>query len=118
MVSQDSIILGGLGYLSEQEQMELSSHLEQKLYAHSKDIRRYVIEKYGVDYTVEGLGRLLSRLDFVFKKTKHVLGKGDLEKQLLFEKQYRKLKKKKEAGDEICFMDGVRSLYNSANARG
>lgn len=108
----------GLSYLSSQEQQELSFHLEQKLYLYSKDIRQYITEKYGVDYTVEGIRRLLKRLGFVYKKTKHLPGKADIEKQLAFEKSYRKLKHRKADGDEIYFMDGVHPLHNSMNANG
>lgn len=107
-----------LSYLSEEELKELESHLESKMYLHSKDIRHYIEITYKVTYTLEGVRALLSRLNFVYKKTKHLPGKGDLEKQKAFEKQYRKLKKSKSKDDKIYFMDGVHPLHNSMLCNG
>ena len=45
-------------------------------------------------------------------------GKGDLEKQKAFEKQYRKLKANKGIADKIYFMDGVHPLHNSMLCNG
>jgi len=61
--------VSGLSYLTTQKQNELSSHIEQKLYANSKEIKEYVVQKYGINYSVEGIRKLLSRLDFVYKKS-------------------------------------------------
>lgn len=110
--------VGGSSYLSSEEYSELSLHLEEKLYCHSKEIKQYVLEKYGIEYTVEGIRKVLKNMGFVYKKTKHLPGKGDIESQLAFEKSYRKLKRKKAAEDEIYFMDGVHPLHNSVNANG
>jgi transposase len=99
--------VSGLSYLSTSEIAELEKHLEAKMYFHSKDIRHYIEKKYGVVYTVEGVRGLLKRLNFVYKKTKHIPGKGDLEKQKSFVNQYRELKAHKSKCDKIYFMDGV-----------
>ena len=97
--------VSGLSYLSTSEVAELDKHLEQSMYLYSKDICSYIKKKYGVTYTAEGVRGLLKRLNFVYKKTKHLPGKGDLEKQKAFEKQYRSLKASKSKNDKIYFMD-------------
>ena len=107
-----------LSYLSEDEVQKLDAHLQKKMYLHSKDIRHYIEDTYKVTYTLEGVRALLARLNYVYKKTKHLPGKGDLEKQKAFEKQYRKLKATKDRADEIYFMDGVHPLHNSMLSNG
>jgi transposase len=107
-----------LSYLSARELKELEDHLESTMYLHSKDIRHYIEKTYGVSYTVEGVLALLGRLHFVYKKTKHLPGKGDLAKQKSFEKEYRKLKASKEKVDGIYFMDGVHPLQDSMRCNG
>jgi transposase len=109
---------GGLSYLSPIEIVELNTHLEGTMYLHSKDIQQYIVTKYNVQYTVSGTRMLLRRMGFVYKKTKHLPGKGDLEKQYAFEKAYLKLKANKGGDDEIYFMDGVHPLHNSINCNG
>ena len=109
---------GGLSYLTQEDQALLSEHLQDKLYVHSKDIKAYVKATYGVEYTEEGIRGLIKKLGFVYKKTKHLPGKADVQKQKEFEKQYRKLKQNKALEDEIYFMDGVHPLHNSITANG
>ena len=96
-----------LSYLSEEELQKLDSHLQSKMYVHSKDIRHFIEKTYSVTYTLEGVRGLLARLNYVYKKTKHLPGKGNLEKQKAFEREYRRLKARKGKEDKIYFMDGV-----------
>ena len=83
---------GGLYYLSADESKELDTHISDNMYLHSKHIQQYILSKYNVYYTVEGTRMLLKRLGFVYKKTKHLPGKGDLEKQYDFVNDYQALK--------------------------
>ena len=88
------------------------------MYLHSKNIQQHILSKYNVYYTVEGTRMLLKRMGFVYKKTKHLPGKGDLEKQHDFVKSYQALKSGLGKHDEIYFMDGVHPLHNSINCNG
>jgi transposase len=109
---------GGLSYLTVEQIKELDSHLSDHMYLHSHNIQDYIFTQYGVKYTVEGTRGLLKHMGFVYKKTKHLPGKGDLEKQYAFEKAYRRLKADLKKHDEIYFMDGVHPLHNSINCNG
>lgn len=109
---------GGLSYLSADELKELDTHISNKMYLHSKKIQQHILAKYNVYYTVEGTRMLLKRMGFVYKKTKHLPGKGDLEKQHDFVKSYQALKSDLGKHDEIYFMDGVHPLHNSINCNG
>lgn len=107
-----------LSYLSAKETEKLDQHLQSKMYLHSKDIRHYIEKTFKVVYTLEGVRALLERLNFVYKKTKHIPGKGNIEDQKAFEKRYRQLKLDKAKNDKIYFMDGVHPLHNSMLCNG
>ena len=57
-------------------------------------------------------------MGFVYKKTKHLPGKGDLKKQQEFVEQYNELKNNLAKEDTIYFMDGVHPLHNSMTCKG
>jgi transposase len=56
---------GGLSYLSSEDLKTLEAHLLDKMYLHSKHIQCYILERYKVNYTVEGTRVLLNRMDFI-----------------------------------------------------
>jgi transposase len=109
---------GGLSYLRSEEIEELGAHLDETMYLHSKDIQQHILTQYGIEYTTEGTRMLLKRMGFVYKKTKHLPGKGDLKKQYAFVKAYQSLKSGLGKHDAIYFMDGVHPLHNSINCNG
>ena len=106
----------GLSYLSKYEMAKLDAHLQKNLYPTSKEIAHYIEQNYGVKYTVEGVRWLLHKLNFVFKKTKHLPGKSNLKKQKAFVTKYYEIKVSKGKDDEIYFMDGVHPIHNSITA--
>ncbi len=69
-------------------------------------------------YTVEGIRDLLRRLNFVFKKTKHLPGKGDVVQQKEFVEKYKEIKAGKGKEDKIYFADAVHPLHNSIVSQG
>lgn len=105
--------IGGLSYLSAEEQQNLDAHLAGNLYQTAKEVAHYIAREYGIVYSVEGVRDLLGRLGFVFKKTKHLPGKGDVVQQMEFVEQYHAIKAGKGEQDEIYFADAVHPLHNS-----
>ena len=108
----------GLSYLSNEELKELDIHLQENMYRTAKEAGHYIEVKYGVTYCVEGVRSLLGRLNFVFKKTKHLPGKGDVAMQKAFVEQYKQLKAAKGEDDQIYFTDAVHPLHNSILSEG
>jgi transposase len=98
--------------LSESELAALDAHVQSNLYLTSKDVAAWVEETYQVSYTASGMTALLHRLGFVYKKPKLVPGKADPQKQEAFLAEYEELKKNKEEGDPILFMDAVHPQHN------
>ena len=110
--------MGKQSLLTDLQQQELKSHLENTIYLSSLEICDFVIKKYNIYYTPKGMTNLLHRLGFVYKKPKLIPGKANKEKQLAFLKKYRELKKNLSPDDKILFMDGVHPQHNSKPAYG
>ncbi|MDR1478402.1 MAG: winged helix-turn-helix domain-containing protein, partial [Planctomycetaceae bacterium] len=61
--------------LTAKQEIALSRHLDANVYLSSREIRHYIKKTFGVEFQPSGVKALLHRLDFVYKKTKHVPGK-------------------------------------------
>lgn len=93
---------GGTGKLSKEQESQLKEHLESRVYPDAKSIVKYIEETYGITYTAEGLVHLLHRLGFVYKKSKHVPGCANPDKQKEFiEETYQRIKEEKGPSDKI-----------------
>lgn len=99
--------------LSEEQEGNLVEYLDEHLCQTTLEVVEYVFDKFGVEYSLRGMQHVLSRLGFVYKKTKHVPGKADVQKQEAFVKQYKKLQAEKGEGNPIYFADGTHPLHNS-----
>lgn len=104
--------------LSIKQQEALAKHLQEQVYLSAKEICAYVEKRYKVTYTIAGITALLHRLNFTYKKPKHIPGKADRKAQEEFVKQYERLRSNKKEEDKIYFMDGVHPLHNSQPAYG
>jgi len=104
--------------LDETQQAELAKHLDENTYLTSKEIRHYIEKTYHVKYSATGVKELLHRLNFVYKKPKHVPGKLDPVKQAAFVVEYEKLKKTKGKNDPIYFADAVHPQQNGIPSYG
>jgi transposase len=104
--------------LSVKQLRSFTEHLEQHIYLSAKEICAHVQGRYGVTYTVTGITDLLHRLNFTYKKPKHIPGKADAKAQEAFIKKYKRLKKTLMPVDNLYFMDGVHPLHNSQPAYG
>jgi transposase len=109
---------GRLSFLKLDEQKELVLYLDENLQHTIKEIVNFVKLKFKVSYSVEGMTNLLHKLGFTYKKTKIVPGKADLQKQKVFIKWYKNLKKTKKETDVILFLDGTHPTHNTRSAYG
>jgi transposase len=108
---------GGTGKLTKSQEKKLESHISQTIYGSAKEISKYINSTFDVTYSPQGLVSLLHRLGFSYKKTKHIPGKADPEKQQAFLKIYRRLRKKaKNSNIFLYFLDGSHPQHNSMPA--
>lgn len=104
---------GSKGFLTLQQEVGLTTHLQHHTYQTVKEICFYVEKHYQKDYSIEGMTHLLHRLGFVYKKTKQVPGKLNLISQEQFKKEYEELKKTKHKEDRIYFLDATHPQHNN-----
>jgi transposase len=104
--------------LTVMQQEEFAKHLDEKTYLTSKEIRHYIEKTYQVKYSPTGVKELLHRLNFVYKKPKHVPGKLDPEQQKAFLAEYEKLRQTQGENDPVYFADAVHPQFNSIPAYG
>ncbi len=105
-------VRGYSGKLSEEQETEISSFVESETVTDCKEVVDFVKEKFGVEYTINGIAKLLHRLGFVYKHTTLVPGKLDEEAQATWLKGYEKLKTKLPENEVILFGDGVHPSHN------
>ena len=109
---------GGTSYLNIDQLKELDQHLQIHTYLRAIEIREYIKQIYGIEYSLEAVRALLIRLHFVYKKPKHVPSKADEEKQKKWVAEYEDLKANKNLEDKIYFIDGVHPQHNSMASYG
>jgi len=104
--------------LAPAQEIELKEYLAKITYKNAKYICVYVLEKYGVQYTVAGITDWLVRNGFVYKKPKQIPKKLDPEKQEAFIEKYNELKEHLKEGEIILFMDAAHPEYQSQSSYG
>jgi transposase len=85
----------------------LIAHLEEKLYTCIRDICVYVLETYGVSYTIPGMRSWMGHHGFVYKKPKGIPAKADEAAQAAFIKSYNTLLNTTPEDEPILFGDSV-----------
>ena len=110
--------VAALSYLTLKQMARLSNYLDSHMMSSTKEVKAYILDTFGIEYTCEGVRKLLINLGFVYKKTKQIPGKSDAEQQKAFAASYEELKRNKGAEDSIYFMDGVHPLHNSMTGKG
>lgn len=94
--------------LTDEQSTQLSNHLEETLYTKVVEIIAYVVNTFGVSYTVSGMTDWLRKHKFSYKSPKGSPSKADVNKQKEFIEIYQQLKELSLSNDEpILFTDGV-----------
>jgi transposase len=113
---EDGLILlkhrGRIPKLTQSQSEELKYHISENSYAKAIDIANYIKNKYGIDFTPEGLVITLHRLGFSYKKMKIIPAKADAKKQEAFVKNYKELRKNLKKDEKIMFVDAVHPTHN------
>lgn len=104
---------GSTGFLTTEQERQLTTHLKSAIFQTVKAVVSHAKKTYGQEYSVEGMTHLLHRLGFVYKKTKAIPGKVDLDKQEQFKKEYADLKQNKKPEDKIYFADASHPHHNN-----
>ena len=109
---------GSAPRLNSEQTAELVAHVDGKLYASIKEIRAYVFETYGIQYSIRGMTDWLKRQKFSFHQPCGVPAKADSDAQKAFIAEYETLKARLPEGDHIVFVDGVHPSHAVRFVRG
>jgi transposase len=103
------------GQLTEAQETLLSAELRLNLYRTSHDVRHWIHQKFGVDYSNAGVVALLHRLGFSYKKTTLVPSGADPDAQKAFLKKLRRTLNNLDQDDAVFFNDGVHPQHNTCS---
>lgn len=100
------------GKLTKEQIMEIEGFVKKQTITDCLEVVRFIKEQFEKEYTINGVTKLLHRLDFVYKQIVAIPGKLDEEKQAAFLKQYETIKENKKEDEIILFGDGVHPTHN------
>lgn len=103
---------GYRGRLTRKQEQIIEKYVEEEVITDCQQVVMYVKNTFGIGYTVDGVGKLLHRLGFVYKQIIGIPGKLSEEKQAAFVKEYEELKQNKKDDEVILFGDGVHPTHN------
>lgn len=109
--------VGYQGKLTRQEELKIDKFVTLEAVTDCQRVVCYIKENFGIDYTIDGVTKLLHRLGFVYKQTVIIPANLDINKQKQFLKEYRKLKKSLKETEKILFLDGVHPTHNTRSLK-
>ena len=109
--------VGYQGKLARQEELKIDKFVSEETVTDCLKVVDYIKEDFGIDYTIDGVTKLLHRLGFVYKQTVIIPANLDINKQKQFLKEYRKLKKNIKETEKILFLDGVHPTHNTRSLK-
>lgn len=99
--------------LSPEQQDLLSSHLEQSPPLASKEVIEYVLDEFGVEYSISGVTALLHRLGFSYRKPDPKPSKANPKDQAEFKRRLAIIRSKMKSNDHLYFADAAHPQMNS-----
>ncbi len=109
---------GGKSRLSVLQQTQLEGYLVLNTLTTAQQIRAYIQQIYGKQYTLIGVTKLLHRLGFTYKKPKVVPGNVSLVLQQEFLKRYEGIKETLGEKDHVYFSDATHPTHNTKPSYG
>lgn len=108
------------GKLDDDQILKLTSELQSKLYLTSEQIIDWVKSQYEIDFSKDGMVKLLHRLGFSYKKTKQVPCQADVQRQQDFVKEELTsiIDQARQGNSKVYFMDAVHPSHNTRSTYG
>ena len=102
-----------VGKLNSQQHQQVKAYVRANICHSSLQVLAFIKDKFGVIYKPDSVIVLLHRLGFVYKKTKLIPSKADLDKQEHFIEEFRKIEQNLLSDELILFGDGVHPHHNT-----
>lgn len=109
---------GGKSELTPTQERALARYLAHNTLPTALAATTHIKKRYGVDYSLAGVTKLLHRLGFSYKKPRVIPGKMNPERQAAFIKEYEGVKASLGEHDTIQFMDATHPTHNTTPSYG
>lgn len=107
------LYMGGASKLDATQLDELDRYVDGSICLTSKAVSDWVVQKWGIRYSVSGMTGLLHSLEFSYKKPSITPGKAPEEaEQREFVRIIESIIENKDALDQLYFMDAVHPMLN------
>jgi transposase len=106
------------GKLNGEQEEAIKKEVSSFLYLSSGEVAAWVLLQFGIKYSSRGMVKVLRRLGFVYKKTKHVPSKADVERQKAFLAEFESFMAEKGEDTLVFFNDGVHPQHNTRPEHG
>lgn len=104
---------GRASSLNKKQERILQNELRGYLYKDTKEIQIFIQRRFRVQLTRSAIAVMLSRMGFVYKKTKILPGRADADQQKQFAARLKRLKNNLKASEALYFIDGTHPTYNT-----
>ena len=110
---------GYWGRLSSHQISQLRKEINTNLYLDSKEVVSWILTRWGITYTHQGVVDLLNRIGFTYKQTTCIPCEADSEKQETFLLQLDTLLEQTIGNESVVyFADGVHPTHNTRSTHG
>lgn len=102
-----------LGKLGEDELKRLDSEVSTGIYSSAQEVQEYILQTFGIEYSLSAVRLILEKLSFVYKKTSEVPSNFDEAEQDAFLEQMVPFLSEIGEHEAIYFVDAVHPQHNT-----
>jgi transposase len=103
--------------LNIEEEEKVKKFVQDNLIEEAKEVQNYILKEFKIKYHINSVINVLHNLGFSYKKVVTIPQKANsiesIEKQLVFEEQYKKCKETLKKDENMLFLDGVHPTHNT-----
>lgn len=104
-----------MGKLSADELKRLDSEVSSGIYSSAQEVQGYILQTFGIEYSLSAVRLILEKLNFVYKKTSEVPGNFDEAEQDAFLEQLMPFLCEIGEHESIYFVDAVHPQHNTSS---
>ena len=102
-----------LGKLDEAELQRLDSEVSSGIYSSAQEVQGYILQAFGIEYSLSAVRLILEKLSFVYKKTSEVPSNFDEAEQNAFLEQLVPFLSEIGEDEAVYFVDAVHPQHNT-----
>lgn len=104
------------GKLSPEALQAIEKQVSEGIYGTSQEVQAYILQTFGVDYSLSAVRSILQKLDFVYKKTSELPGNLDTSEQEAFLVEFEPFLEEITENEVILFADAVHPQHNTRSS--